>query len=210
MATQRLVNTNFWRDSYVIGLDPAEKLLFLYFLTNPATTLAGVYEIDLRLVALDTGFDQSQITNMLGRFCKDGKMHYERGWLVLRNFVKHQRLNPSVKIGIERAIAELPQWLQDKISLEADDNKQISLLEPEIEQSGDSLGTSSIQTATPNLTKLNSTKRNGTQRPIGRRHKNSGGTKSQSERTAAVGGNGYKSAVAVASVLKQKSKGAKK
>lgn len=145
MATQRLVNTNFWRDSYVINLDPTEKLVFLYLLTNPATNLAGVYEIDTRLVALDTGIDKDMINKIISRFCVDGKMYYERGWLVLRNFVKHQRLNPSIKKGIEKAINELPAWLQDKISLEVDESKQISLLEGVTIQTDDSLGTESPQ-----------------------------------------------------------------
>lgn len=145
MATQRLVNTNFWRDSYVINLDPIEKLLFLYFLTNPATTLAGVYEVDVRLVALDTGIDRDMVVKIMARFCKDGKMYYEKGWLILMNFVKHQRLNPSIKLGIEKAILELPKWLQDKISLDPVDNKQISLLTPDDLQTDDSLGTESPQ-----------------------------------------------------------------
>lgn len=115
MATQRLVNTNFWKDTYVIDLDPVQKLLFLYFLTNPRTTLAGVYEISLREVAFDTGIDRDMVEKIVAKFCADGKMHYERGWLILRNFVKHQRLNPSIEKGIARAVAELPKWLQDLV-----------------------------------------------------------------------------------------------
>ena len=36
MAKQRYINTKFWRDSYIEDLDPIEKLLFLYLLSNPA------------------------------------------------------------------------------------------------------------------------------------------------------------------------------
>ncbi len=113
MANQRLVNTNFWKDTYIIDLDPTQKLLFLYFLTNPRTSLAGVYEISLREVAFDTGIDRDMIEKILIKFCVDGKMYYGRGWLVLRNFVKHQRMNPSIQKGIEKAMAELPAWLRE-------------------------------------------------------------------------------------------------
>jgi len=116
MATQRLVSTNFWKDTYVIDLDPVQKLLFLYFLTNPRTTLAGVYELSIREAAFDTGIDKDMVEKILAKFCADGKMHYEKGWLVLRNFVKHQRLNPSIQKGIEKAVAELPEWLQDVVN----------------------------------------------------------------------------------------------
>src|SRR5436309_789071 len=61
MATQRLVNTNFWKDTYIIDLDPTQKLLFLYFLTSPRTSLAGVYEISLREAAFDTGIDRDMV-----------------------------------------------------------------------------------------------------------------------------------------------------
>src|SRR5260221_13278637 len=113
MANQRLVNTNFLKDTYIIDLDPIQKLLFLYFLTNPRTSLAGVYEISLRETAFDTGIDRDMVEKILNKFCQDGKMYYERGWIVLRNFVKHQRMNPSIQKGIEKAITELPPWLRE-------------------------------------------------------------------------------------------------
>ena len=37
MAKTRIINTRFWIDDYTSNLDPIEKLLFLYFLTNTAT-----------------------------------------------------------------------------------------------------------------------------------------------------------------------------
>jgi hypothetical protein len=117
MASSRIISTNFWKDRYIAELDPTEKLLFLYFLTNPQTTLAGVYEINLREVAFDTGIDRDMVEKILARFCRDEKMWHQDGWVVLRNFVKHQRLNPSIKLGIEKAIADLPAWLQEKLKL---------------------------------------------------------------------------------------------
>ena len=136
MATQRLVNTNFWKDTYVIDLDPVQKLLFLYFLTNPNTTLAGVYEISLRQVAFDTGIDRDMVEKILNKFCMDGKMYYARGWLVLRNFVKHQRLNPSIQKGIEKAVAELPTWLQEVVQEHSAIFDQQALALPGSTQSG--------------------------------------------------------------------------
>ena len=43
MAKFRLINTKFWDDSYVAKLSTSEKLLFIYFISNPLTTVAGVY-----------------------------------------------------------------------------------------------------------------------------------------------------------------------
>lgn len=144
MANQRLVNTNFWKDTYVIDLDPIQKLLFLYFLTNPRTSLAGVYEISLREVAFDTGIDKDMVEKILAKFCSDEKMYYEKGWVILRNFVKHQRLNPSIKKGIENAISELPAWLREIVENFSSfyDQQRLELVDKY------SLGTDSPQSAT--------------------------------------------------------------
>lgn len=155
MASQRMVNTNFWKDSYVIDLDPVQKLLFLYFLTNPRTTLAGIYEISIREIAFDTGIDKDMVEKIIKKFCDDGKLHFEKNWIVLFNFVKHQRLNPSMKVGIERAINELPQWIQEKFDLVNKDEK-LQIERTDSTQSGDSLS----EGVTPNLIKYNLTKLN--------------------------------------------------
>jgi hypothetical protein len=159
MANSRVVNTNFWKDSYIIELEPSEKLLFIYFLTNPRTSMAGVYEISLREVAFDTGMDVDFINKTLVKFSIDKRMHYERNWLVLANFIKHQRLNPSIVRGIERAIEELPNWLQEKIELAKDEDKQLSIFITETPQSGDSVSKSKDSLSEYNLNKKKLKKR---------------------------------------------------
>lgn len=118
MAQSRIVNTDFWKDSYIVDLEPVEKLLFIYLFTNPRTSLAGIYEINNREISFDTGIDKEQVELILRKFSLAGKVYYEKNWIVLSNFIKHQRLNPSIIRGIEKAIEELPEWLQSHISLE--------------------------------------------------------------------------------------------
>jgi hypothetical protein len=115
MSKQRVISTKFWDDTYIINLDPIEKLLFLYFLTNPLTNICGVYEISLRRVALDTGIDKDMILKILDRFERDDKMIYFDGWLAVKNFVKNQNLNPSVKEGIKREFDGLPKPIKDRL-----------------------------------------------------------------------------------------------
>lgn len=159
MANSRVVNTNFWKDSYIIELEPSEKLLFIYFLTNPRTSMAGVYEISLREVAFDTGMDVDFINKTLVKFSIDKRMHYERNWLVLANFIKHQRLNPSIVKGIERAIEELPNWLQEKIELAQDEDQQLSIFLTENTQSDNRVSKSKDSLSEYNLNKKKLKKR---------------------------------------------------
>lgn len=97
MAKQRIVNTHFWKDNYVMELDPSEKLLFLYFITNPETDLCGIYEKSVREIAFDTGFDKSMVEKIIARFEREGKIFYKNGYVYIRNFVKHQMTNPKIE-----------------------------------------------------------------------------------------------------------------
>ena len=106
MAKQRSVNTHFWDDKYTSELKPFEKLLFLYLITNPLTNIAGVYEIRIKQIAFDTGLDKDAITKILKKFEDDKKVIYfeDLEYIVLVNWVKHQKLTESVKQGIIRVL----------------------------------------------------------------------------------------------------------
>lgn len=127
MAKQRLVNTKFWIDDYSSNLDPSEKLLFLYLLTNPYTEICGVYEIPLKLIALETGLDREMVLKIIERFTKDDKIFYERGWVAIKNFTKHQVKNPSVEKGIERGLLNVPKEIREKLIQTGN-----SLLQPDV------------------------------------------------------------------------------
>ena len=116
MAKQRLVNTKFWTDTYSSKLDPIEKLMFLYFLTNPHTNISGIYELPLRNIAFDTGIDKDMVEKILERFAKDQKIHYIDGWVYIVNFVKNQNQGSSkVQTGINNELSKVPTQIVHKI-----------------------------------------------------------------------------------------------
>lgn len=117
MAKQRYINTHFWDDSYVVELDPIEKLLFLYFLTNPLTNIAGAYEVSLRRVAFDTGIDREMIVKILARFETANKIIYRDGWILITNFIKNQSLNPKMLKGVEDVVSDCPEWIKETLSI---------------------------------------------------------------------------------------------
>lgn len=103
---QRYVNTRFWNDGFISELDPIEKLLFIYFLTNEHTNIAGIYEIPLKIVGVETGIDKSMLEKILPRL--NEKINYVDGFVVIKNALKHQKsANPSVQIGITNCLDEL-------------------------------------------------------------------------------------------------------
>jgi len=131
-----MVNTKYWNDGFIINLDPIEKLLFIYFLTNQYTNLCGIYECNVKIIAFDTGISKDTIEKIFKRF--EGKIHYISGWVYVRNFSKHQSANEKMKIGADRERKEIPLNIRKKI-LEIDkqyieSDKEIKTLEDEIKQ----------------------------------------------------------------------------
>lgn len=113
MARQlRSVNTAFWADEYIGELDRDAKLLFLYFLTNPLTSIAGVYKITRRVIQFDTGLSGEELDNILAKFEADGKVIYRDGWVVLPNFLKNQSLNPNQRQAVVKELLDSPDWAQ--------------------------------------------------------------------------------------------------
>lgn len=104
----RIVNDSFWTDSYVEELDPSEKLVFLYMLTNPLCNICGIYEIRSKRIAYETGFDKEVIERILERFVRDRRIMRVDDWVVLVNFAKNQTPNPKVLVGMQRIIDSLP------------------------------------------------------------------------------------------------------
>ena len=117
MSKKRLIDTKFWDDAYTSNLDPIEKLLFLYCLTNPLTNIIGIYEIELRRIAFDTGIDKDTVIKIIERFSRDKKIFYLDGYIFIRNFIDYQNQgSEKIKSGIDRLKSELPENIKKCIS----------------------------------------------------------------------------------------------
>jgi len=108
MSKLRSINTHFWEDNYVIDLDPIEKLLFLYLLSNPQTNMLGIYELHIRRISFDTGIDKDMVIKIFDRFETANKVKYKDGYVILQNFIKHQSYNPNMQTSAVNSWGELP------------------------------------------------------------------------------------------------------
>ncbi len=112
---RRSVNTRFWDDPFVEDLNPNEKLLFLYLLTNPLTNLLGIYEITVKRIAYDTGLKTDTIRNGLEGFEKVKKAFFVDNYIVLPNWLKNQQLNTNMKVAVVKEFNDLPNRIKDSI-----------------------------------------------------------------------------------------------
>ena len=111
MATYRYISTGFWDDEWIQTLDPSEKLLYLYLMTNPLTNIAGVYQITVRRMCFDTGFNSDTVGHILSKFEKAKKVFYYKGWIILPTWPKHQKYESrsKIKTGIDAVLKDLPE-----------------------------------------------------------------------------------------------------
>jgi len=66
MAIYRQLQTTFWSDSYITELTPEQKYFYIYLLTNEKTKQCGIYEITLRAIAFDTGYNVETVEKLSG------------------------------------------------------------------------------------------------------------------------------------------------
>ena len=109
MATQRYISTSFWDDEWVQKLDPSEKFLYLYLMTNPLTNIAGVYKISAKRISFDTGFNSDTVGHILDKFEKARKIHRIGEYMVLPSWPKHQKwqTKKTIKTGIDAILFQL-------------------------------------------------------------------------------------------------------
>jgi len=110
----RSVNVNFWSDDYIQELNPNEKLMFLYLLTNPKTELCGIYEISIKTIIFETGLTEEEVNSAFEHFERDSKVIYYGKYIILPNYLKNQKLNPNMKINCLNAFNQLPESIKQK------------------------------------------------------------------------------------------------
>ena len=154
MADSRYLLTAFWSDEFISdNLDTVERLVYIYFLTNDKTNIAGIYQISVSKMSFETGVPATDIKKIL-RKCEDAhKVYYYKGFLVISNFIKNQRLNDNMVTGIIRIMESLPDhiklYIKDKIILN-NTNRHNQIKNAIIWYSNGSIGLPNPSQANPN------------------------------------------------------------
>ena len=93
MAVKRIVSTAFWEDEKVINdFTPEDKYFFLYLLTNPRTTLLGVYRLVPKQAAFEMGYSLEAVLTLIERFENKYKtIRYNRNTceIAIKNYLRY-------------------------------------------------------------------------------------------------------------------------
>ena len=75
MAYYRNVSINFWTDVKIDDtFTPEDKYFYLYLITNPHTNLCGCYEISLKQMERETGYNEDTVLRLLKRMEQEHKV----------------------------------------------------------------------------------------------------------------------------------------
>lgn len=137
MAKKRYVDDSFWTDPYIEKCSPDYKLVFLHLLTNPLCNIAGVFEIRVKRVAYETGYDIDVIENIFKKFEKDKKIIRINDWIIIKNHHKHQSLGNLTASGINKIIEDTPQNIQSLFEMKSfingrDENYSVYVLKDDL------------------------------------------------------------------------------
>lgn len=118
MSKQRIVKDEIWSDDWFYELDPTEKLVWMFLLTNERGNVAGIYKISTRWASNLVGLDRNVFEEILKRFETHGKILRNGDWIVLVNFSRHQSSSPKIAAGIKRIVEDLPEDMKIFLGLE--------------------------------------------------------------------------------------------
>jgi hypothetical protein len=109
MAEYRQIHTRIWKDGWFIDLTADEKLLFIYLFSNERASVAGIYELPLKIMVFESGLERKVVEAALAKFGKAGKVHYEAGVVWVVNLRKYnENKSPKVSARLSKDLAAIP------------------------------------------------------------------------------------------------------
>ncbi len=106
----RQVQVSFWQDAFVLDLTPEEKYFYIYLMTNSKASQIGVYELPMRIMEMETGYNRETVEKLINRFIEYEKIDYHEPTreIILFNWAKHNWNNsPKVVARVEKELAEI-------------------------------------------------------------------------------------------------------
>ena len=114
----RTVDCGTWNDPWFSELDPEQKLVFFYVLTNPRSTPAGCFEITIRAMSFETGITIPRLNEILASFGDRVVWWPDLQVIWMKNFYRRQngdKPNPKYREGARRSLIHMPDEVQERV-----------------------------------------------------------------------------------------------
>ena len=110
---RRSIQTKIWSDPWVESLNPKQKLLWIYLLTNSHTNLLGVYEISIKRICFETELKKEAVKNAFEGFESVKKAYYKNNHVIIPNFIPNQEMNNNMWKAAIAKFNELPKSIKN-------------------------------------------------------------------------------------------------
>lgn len=112
MALFRMVSPSFWDDTKVVDVfTPEDRYFMLYLLTNPHTNLLGCYEISVKQMSNETGYNRDSIYSLIKRFSEQyGILDYseQEKEMLVKNWYKYNwSKSPKTKAALDKLLPNI-------------------------------------------------------------------------------------------------------
>lgn len=109
MAGYRQFHTQFWKDEWVIELEPLERYLFSYLFTNDLSSISGIYKLPMKIIVNETGLDRAFVVDTLQKFQDAQRIYYGDGVMWVVNMTKyHKNASPKTLQKVNNDLAMIP------------------------------------------------------------------------------------------------------
>ncbi len=111
----RIIQTKFWDDNKVQGMDKNSRLLFMYLLTCPFVNISGVFELSDAQIRFHTGLTEKELENSKQILQKTGRVIFYQGFVKVVNAEKYNnyRNSESNEVAYKKEISLIPKEIND-------------------------------------------------------------------------------------------------
>ena len=105
------IYSQVWADKKFLGLSSDERVMFIYFLSAPASNMAGYYWLPMMYALNDLQWGERRFKAALGRLESLDMVHYDEANSVLfvKNFMRHNVIKSAPQvIGALNAVMSVP------------------------------------------------------------------------------------------------------
>lgn len=111
----RIIQTRFWDDEFVFNASKDAKLLYIYLLTSQYINISGIFQLDERKIAFETGLTPKEFERAKEEIVSANKVIFYKGWVKVFNAEKNNgyKNSPLNQVAYERELSLIPQCVLD-------------------------------------------------------------------------------------------------
>jgi hypothetical protein len=111
----RIIQTRFWDDEFVFNASKDAKLLYIFLLTSQYINISGIFQLDERKIAFETGLTPKEFERAKEEIETAKKVFFYKGWVKVINAEKNNgyKNSPLNEVAYQREVSLIPQCVLD-------------------------------------------------------------------------------------------------